>query len=432
MHSNHSRRKFLKLSSAIAGFYIVPRHVLGKGYLAPSDVLQMGFIGTGKQSQTLMSRFLDTKQARIIAISDIHDQKLDRFTGWHKKYYAEKLPDLSVNEIKIYKNYIELLKQNEVDAVAIITPDHWHGPMVIQAANHGKDIYGEKPLSLTVKEGRAMVKAVRKNNRVFQVGSMQRSWPNFRKACELVRNGYIGEVKEVHVNIGNPPMPIDFEKEEIPSHIDWKAWLGPNDDQIYNHVLAPRLEDTFWAKWRYYKPFGGGDVTDFGAHMFDIAHWGMKLDLKGPERIIPPETIASTGPIRGVELHYADGIVIKHVQNENNNSVRFIGKEGTIDISRSVFVTPEKLKDISLKSSDEKLPAPENHYIDFINSVRNRTQPICDIEIGHSTATVCNLANIAYTVKRPLNWNYKKEKLKGDKEASALLTRPHWEKYASI
>ncbi len=434
MNLSKNRRDFLKQAAAISSFFIVPRHVLGRGFLAPSDVIQLGFLGAGKQSETLLKRFLDTKQARILAIADPHKLKLERFQGWHQKQYAEAetLKGQTANEVQTYENYLEVLHRKDIDAAVIITPDHWHAVMAIQAARVGKDIYGEKPLSLTVKEGRAMVDVVRKNNRVFQTGSMQRSWPNFRKACELVRNGYIGTIKEVQVNIGNPPKVVDFEAEPLPDHLNWPLWLGPNDAHIYHHFLAPRLEDTFWAKWRDYKPFGGGGMTDWGAHMFDIAQWALDMDESGPVMVIPPSTVPESGEIRGLEYHYGNGVVMKHFNFGINNAVRFIGIEGQIDISRQVFEVPEKLKDLELKGSDLKLPAPENHYLDFINSMRTRSKPLCDIEIGHRTATVCNIGNIAYQLRRPLEWNPKKELFKKDKEANALLTRKHWEQYAGL
>ena len=429
-----NRRDFLKQAAAISSFFILPRHVLGRGFLAPSDVIQLGFLGAGKQSETLLKRFLDTKQARILAIADPHKLKLERFLGWHQKQYAEAeaLKGQTVNEVQTYENYLEVLHRKDIDAAVIITPDHWHAVMAIQAARMGKDIYGEKPLSLTVKEGRAMVDAVRKNNRVFQTGSMQRSWPNFRKACELVRNGYIGTIKEVQVNIGNPPKVVDFEAEPLPDHLNWPLWLGPNDAHIYHHFLAPHLEDTFWAKWRDYIPFGGGGMTDWGAHMFDIAQWALDMDESGPVMVIPPSTVPESGEIRGLEYHYGNGVVMKHFNFGINNAVRFIGTEGQIDISRQVFEVPEKLKDLELKGSDLRLPAPENHYLDFINAMRTRSKPICDIEIGHRTATVCNIGNIAYQLRRSLEWNPKKELFKKDKEANALLTRKHWEQYAGL
>jgi len=432
MKQTGNRRKFLKQAAAISSIFIVPRHVLGRGYLAPSDIIQFGFIGTGKQSEGLFKRFLDTKQIRLLAIADPNKLKVNRFADWHKKYYEETLKDQKHNVLATYENYLELLARKDIDAVAIITPDHWHAPMAIQAARAGKDIYGEKPLSLTVKEGRAMVDAVRKYNRVFQTGSMQRSWPNFRKACELVRNGYLGEIKEVLVNVGNPPIPIDYETEPTPDFINWPMWLGPNDPYGYHHFLSPRLEDTFWAKWRDYKPFGGGGMTDWGAHMFDIAQWGLGMDHTGPVLVDATAQGMNGNEIRGLVYTYANGVVMKHTNFGKNNTVRFIGKEGQMDISRSIFEVPEKLKDLTLKSDDLKLPAPENHYLDFIHSIRSRSKPICDVETGHRTATVCNIGNIAYHVGRPLKWNPKKEKFKHDDEANALLTRKHWERYAGL
>ncbi len=432
MNKTADRRRFLKQAAAISSVFIVPRHVLGRGFLAPSDVIQIGIIGTGKQSEGIFKRFLETKQTRLLAVADPNKLKVNRFVDWHKQYYAETVKEQPHNEVATYENYLELLARKDIDAVAIITPDHWHAAMAIQAARAGKDIYGEKPLSLTVKEGRAMVDAVRKYNRIFQTGSMQRSWPNFRKACELVRNGYLGEIKEVLVNVGNPPLSIDYEVEPTPEFINWPLWLGPNDPQGYHHFLSPRLEDTFWAKWRDYKPFGGGGMTDWGAHMFDIAQWGLGMDHTGPDLIDPTAQTKTNKEIRGLVFTYKNGITMKHTNFGKNNTVRFIGKEGQMDISRSEFEVPENLKNISLKSTDIKLPAPVNHYLDFIHSMRSRIKPICDVETGHRTASVCNVGNIAYQLGRPLKWNPKKEKFKNDDEANSLLTRKHWERYAGI
>ncbi len=430
--TKYNRREFIKQTAAVSTFFIVPRHVLGRGYLAPSDMIQMGFIGTGKQSETLLNRFVETKNARIIGIADPHQQKIKRFIDWHNVSFVKSNPGVSPNEIKVYDDYMDMLSQKDIDAVAIITPDHWHAPMAIQAARHGKDIYGEKPLSLTVREGRAMVKAVRKYNRVFQTGSMQRSWPNFRKACELVRNGYLGEIKEVLVNVDGPPSKIDFEAEPTPDYINWTKWLGPNDPHFYHHFLAPRLEDNFWAKWRYYKPFGGGGLTDWGVHVFDIVQWALGMDGSGPTKVSPPGLQVNTLALRGLEYTYKNGIVVKHQNYEKTNGAKFIGTEGEMYISRQEFLVPDKLKDLVLKPGDIHLPAPENHYMDFINSMRTRKKPIADIEIGHSSATVCNIGVIAYQLGRELHWNPKKEKFKKDKEANALLTRPHWEKFAGL
>ena len=177
----------------------------------------------------------------------------------------------------------------DVDAVVIATPDHWHASMAVKAAAAGKDIYCEKPLSLKVKEGRAMVNATRKYNRVFQTGSMQRSWPEFRQAVELIRNGYIGEIKSVKVNVGPPPVACNLPAEPVPAGLDWDKWLGPNEPVAFNSELAPPLTKDVFPNWRGFREFGGGMVTDWGAHMFDIVHWALGMDDTGPIEVIAPD-----------------------------------------------------------------------------------------------------------------------------------------------
>jgi predicted dehydrogenase len=418
-----SRRKVLKNLAALPLFSIVPRHVLGRGFLAPSDRLGLGFIGCGRQAGGLLNNFMKTNEVVVRAASEVYQKKADRFVELHRKNSPDGKP---ATELQLYKNYRELLDRKDIDAVIIATPDHWHAVQAVEALQRGKDVYCEKPLTLTVAEGRAVAQAVEKHKRVFQTGSMQRSWENFRKACELIRNGYLGEIKEVLVGVGSSPTPVDFKEEPIPAGLDWAMWLGPNPDHFYNNVLAPDIPETFWAKWRYYQGFGGGDMSDWGAHMFDIAQWALNMDRSGPVELTPPTAPANEGLV----YRYDNGVTMKHQSFGRGKAVRFIGTEGQIDISRSFFDVPEKLKNLTLKSSDVKLPAPVNHYVDFLNAIRTRQQPIADAETGHRTATVCNISNIAYQLRRPLRWNPKKEQFKNDKEANALLSRQLREPYA--
>lgn len=267
-----SRRDFLKAGVAVSSFMIVPRHVLGRGYRAPSDMVALGFIGCGRQSGGLRNRFLDTQETRIIAASDVYAIKQDTFVNATNKWYSEKLGEGTYKAASGIKDFRELLSRKDIDAVVIAAPDHWHAAMSVRAAEAGKDIYCEKPLSLTVKEGRAMVNATRKHNRVFQTGSMQRSAPEFTKAVQLVRSGAIGTVKKVYVNVGGPPKVWDLQGETKPEGLDWDLWMGPNTiERPYNNELAPVMDAKFWPKWRDYVEFGGGGMTDWGAHMFDIA-----------------------------------------------------------------------------------------------------------------------------------------------------------------
>ncbi|MFT5885746.1 MAG: putative dehydrogenase [Arcticibacterium sp.] len=421
MKKKLNRRDFLKSTALTSSFFILPRHVLGKGFLAPSDKINMAFIGCGKQSNGLQRRFYDTGQVNIIAAADPHRLKLERFTNNLQKLVAKDNLDTSFKE---YEDYRQIIEDKSIDSVVIVTPDHWHASMTVKAAEAGKDIYCEKPLALTVKEGRAMVNAVRKNNRVLQTGSMQRSSPEFLRTAELIRNGYLGDIKEILVNVGNPPKDIDFEAQPLPSHLNWDLWLGPNVDKCpYNELLAPTLEKDFWALWREYKLFGGGYITDWGAHMFDIVQWSLGMDDSGPVKVSAPLAKGMTGDIRGLQYTYKNGITVTHKDFGKNNGIRFVGSEGVLDVQRRKLEEPKNLKNLEIKSSDIRLRKTENHYIDFINAMRSREMPICDVEIGHRTASMCNIGNIAYELGVELDWNPKKEKFKNNAAANSLLGR---------
>src|SRR5688500_694766 len=212
-----SRRKFLGQAAILSSVVIIPRHVLGgKGFTAPSDQITLGFIGTGRQSIGLANNFMKLENTRLIAACDVYQLKLQNFITKADAFYAAKSGQTGLKGIKPFEDFRALLAEKDINAVVIVSPDHWHAVHAIRAAEAGKDIYCEKPLSLTIKEGRAMVRAARKHNRVFQTGSMQRSWPEFRQTAELIRNGYIGEIQSVKVSVGGPPLPYDLPKEELP------------------------------------------------------------------------------------------------------------------------------------------------------------------------------------------------------------------------
>ena len=423
----NSRRKFIKqTATALAGFIIVPRYVLGgrrpdgSKYIPPSDMITLGFIGCGKQGRLLSHSFLNTYETRIVALSEVYKDKGELMLKTIKDIQAKDKQAGTSTNIPVYNDFRELLARKDVDAVVIATPDHWHAAMAVRAAEAGKDIYCEKPLSLTIKEGRAMVKATRKHNRIFQTGSMQRSWKEFRHAVELVRNGAIGEVQSIKVNVGPPPTAYNLPAQTVPDGLDWNAWLGPNEFKPFNAELAPPITKDVYPNWRNYKEFGGGMVTDWGAHMFDIAQWALGMDNSGPTEIFPPD---KEHPY--LTYQYKNKVVMTHEKWEWNNAVLFKGTEGEIRVARGkIETTPASLKDRIIKDSDKRVYHSENHYKDFLNAMRTRTKPICDVEIGHRTATVCNLGNIAYELKRPLKWNTKKEKFRKDGEANALLGRP--------
>ncbi len=424
--SKMNRRNFIeKTAISAAGISIIPRHVLGgNGFIAPSDRIQLGYIGTGKQIYTLLNEIGKCKETVVIAASDVYKSKLTSFIVAANKENQKK--DINTS-IKSYDRYRELLENKEIDAVVIATPDHWHAQNVVDAAKAGKDIYCEKPLALTVSEGRAMVDATRKYDRVFQTGNMQRSWRDFRQTVELIQNEYIGDIKEINVSVGEPVKQCDLPSQPIPEGLDWNEWIGPSLYRGYHEDLAPPDINGPWAWWRGYRGFGGGMITDWGAHMFDIAQWAMQKDGSGPVQLLPPEI---PNQKHGLTMVYDNGVKVNHKLwggEKDNNAIQFIGTEGKIEVSRDYLRTfPDKgLAKKDLKNAEQKVYFSDNHYQDWIDAIKNRTKPVSDVAIGHSTSAVCNIANIAYELQRPLTWNAKTEKFEGDAMANMLLDRPY-------
>jgi predicted dehydrogenase len=291
--------------------------------------------------------------------------------------------------------------------------------MAVMAANAGKHVYCEKPMAHSVGEGRAMVNAMKENKVVLQTGSMQRSWDKFRTAVDLVRNGYIGDVREVLVTVGDPAVPFDLQGLPVPSYLNWDGWVGPSEMRPYHTELSPPIEQDVYPHWRNYKEYGGGILSDWGAHMFDIAQWGLGMDRSGPVKFDPPAGDA----VKGLVMTYENGIVMKHVDFGRKFAVRFIGSKGTLDVSREfIDSNPANIVTATLGPDAKRVYNSNNHYQDWIDAIKNNTQPIADVETGHRTSSVCALANIAYWLRRPLEWDPQKEQFRNDQEANALVT----------
>ena len=425
--SKMNRRNFIgKTAAGAAAVTIIPRHVLGgNGFIAANDRINLGYIGHGKQIYTLLKNIGGCKETVAVAGSDVFESKMQTFLKAANKNNADK----GINtKVEGYHYYRELLDRSDIDAVVIAAPDHWHAQMVVDAAKAGKDIYCEKPMALTVAEGRAMVNVTRKYDRVFQTGNMQRSWRDFRHTVELVRNGYIGDVKEINVSVGEPIKQCDLPTEEVPAGLDWNEWIGPSLYRGYNKILAPTdAHKDPWAWWRGYRNFGGGLITDWGAHMFDIAQWALDMDESGPEELLPPEKPAQT---HGLTMIYKNGVRVNHKiwgKKGDENAVQIIGTEGRIEVSRSFLRTfpNKKLAKQDLKETDKRVYFSDNHYQDWVDAMKKRTRPISDVETGQRTASVCNVVNIAYELQRPLKWNPHKEEFVGDRGANMMRDRAY-------
>ncbi len=396
---------------------IVPASVrAAEGRVAPSDRIGLGFIGVGKQALGHLQNFVRNSDTQVVAVCEVDKTRRENACKIADDYYAKHNDKGSYRGCASYTDFRELLARKDIDAVVIGTPDHWHAIPAIQAAEAGKDIYCEKPLSLTIREARAMVNAVRKNNRIFQTGSQQRSSREFRRACEFVRSGRIGKIQKVEVAVGGPSRWCDLPGEPMEPGLEWDMWLGPTPVRPYNSILSPRGVHNHFPLWRSYREFSGGGMTDWGAHHFDIAQWGLGMDHSGPVKIIPPDDPKAD---HGVKYIYANGVEVHHI---NGNGVTFYGTEGKIYVNRGKFqATPEKVAEDPLGPNEVHLYESDDHHRNWIQCIRSRKLPICDVEIGARSVTVCHLGNLAYWLHRPLNWNPESERFVDDAEANM-----HW------
>jgi predicted dehydrogenase len=416
-----NRRQFLKTTTtvAIAAPTILP-WTLRAARKNPSDRFTLGFVGLGKQNGNLLNGFIHNPETQVVAVCEVDTTRREHAKKVVEDFYAKQSGRDSFKGCDAYNDFRELVARKDIDGVVVATPDHWHALIVIAAADAGKDIYCEKPLSLTIREAREMVKAVRRNQRVCQTGSMQRSSKEFRKACELVRNGRIGKVKTVIVGVGGPSKWCDLPEEPMEPGLDWNFWLGPAPMRPYNSILSPRGVHDFFPNWRRYREYSGGGMTDWGAHHFDIAQWGLGMDDSGPVEIIPPEDPKAG---TGVRYLYANGVEMIH--DSSKGGVTFIGTEGRIFVDRGKFhAEPESIAQEPLGDKAIRLYVSNNHLQDWLNCVRSRKRPICDVEIGCRSVTVCHLGNLAYWYHRRLRWDPKKERFIGDEEANTWLDRP--------
>ncbi len=427
-----SRRRFLRRSATLAitgaaAPYIIPRHVLAaEGQPGANDRIGLGGIGIGRQGSGVIRGA--SGHGRVVAIADVNlpraHQTAERFGG-----------------AKAYQNYHKLLEHKDIDAIVTATPDHWRALVCIHACQAGKDIYAEKPMTLTIREGRLMVQAVRKYNRVFQTGSQQRSQAQNRFGCELIRNGRIGKI---HTVIGaNYPSPWEcgFAGQPVPQGLDWDMWCGPTPVVPYHADLySPRAR----PGWISFRPYSGGEMTGWGAHGLDQVQWALGMDETGPVEIWtegpkydPPTYTEPESRGRGekacrspmIFYRYANGVTFK-LDNGNPGGAIFIGDKGKIEVFRGrVTSNPAEVVQEPTKDSEIHLYKSDNHIQNWIDCIRSREKPVADVEIGHRSTSIAHLGNIARWLGRRLKWDPQKEIFPGDDEANKYLDRPRRKGY---
>ena len=417
-----SRRRFLGSAAlGMAGVVVLPRLVSSCKSAAVNSEIRLGFIGMGQQSMFLLSGFLQIAGVQVLAGCDVYGIKRKRFEKRVAGFYAKAGKQVKVDT---YEKFEDLLARTDIDAVVIAVPDHSHARIAIAACKAGKDVYLEKPMTFTIKEGQELKKVVRENNRILGVGSQQRSDPGFQHAVNLVQTGALGKISQVYAYVGAPPKPYDLPEEAVPSDLNWDLWLGSLPNPIhYNHELDPPItldpeqNETIWGAWRWYKEMGGGFTTDWGAHMFDIAQWGLGMDRNGPVEISP----IGDGT-EFMSFKYANGTLMtsEPFDEEKTKGVKFIGENGWIEVSRGSFKSSDpKLMPATQEKTEGPYETKIPHQVNFIESVKSRKDPVVPVEIGHSSCTVCNLGNIACELKRTIKWDPATETFVDDTDGAA-------------
>jgi predicted dehydrogenase len=408
---------------------VVPSGVLAsEDQPGANDRIGLAGIGIGRQGGGLMRGAASSKQARIVAIADVHIKRGEETVK-------------SLGGQSAYQDYRKLLERKDVDAIITATPDHWRALVCIHACQAGKDIYAEKPMTLTIREGRLMVDAVRKYKRVLQTGSQQRSTAANRHGCELIRNGRIGKV---HTVIGhNYPSPWEcaLPGQPVPEGLDWDMWCGPAEVVPYHTDLYKPRANPGWISFR---PYSGGEMTGWGAHGLDQIQWALGMDESGPvevwtegEKFNPPTYTQPESRARGEKMcrtpmvfyRYADDITLK-LDNGNPGGAIFIGDAGKIEIFRGrVTSNPAEIAKDPLTDAKVRLYESNNHLQNWFDCIKSRERPVADVEIGHRSSTVCHLGNIARWAGRRLRWDPVKEVFPDDEEANTYLDRPRRKPY---
>ena len=437
-----SRREFLGRAAVAAPLLLAPGVQGEEKKPAPSKRIALGVIGTGNQGLNDLRGFLADPRVQVVAVCDVNKESAGYWNGGVagrepakrlvEKHYAGQTKSGTYKGCAAYTDFRELLARKDIDAVAVCTPDHWHAIPVVEACKAGKDIYCQKPLALTIAEGRAISDAVKKYKRVFQCGSQQRSDANFRRACELVRNGRIGKLHTVRCGLpgGRPDFGKTGERkkpEPVPKGFDYETWLGPAPKKPY----APaRCHVNF--RWIY--DYSGGQVTDWGGHHPDCAMWGMGTEDTGPTEILnakgvfPDDPLWNTATEFYFEAVFANGVKMI-VSNKERGGVTWEGSEGSIWANRgSHDANPKKILDSKIGEKEVHLYKSDNHYRNFIDCAISRGPTAAPAEVAHRSITVCHLGNIAMRLgRKKLRWDAAKEQIIGDAEATKMLSRTYRE-----
>lgn len=452
-----SRRKFLKstiigASAAFAVPTIVPSSVFGKN--APSNIINVGQIGCGRIARAHdMPGTMQHDISRIVAVSDLDINRMKDGKKLVEDYYNKKKGSGKAVDVKMYGDYKEMLLDKDIDAVIISTPDHWHSQPALEAALAGKDIYLQKPTSLTITEGRMLSDIVQKQGVILQVGTQQRSSPQFRIAAELVRNGRIGKIHTVKVGLPGDPSGPDAAEMPVPKDLNYTMWLGSTPEVPYTEIGVHPQKGYSRPGWLRLEQYGAGMITGWGQHHYDSAAWGMDTEFTGPISVEAVAQFPKSGlwNVHGdfmVKQEYENGITT-YTSGGFTNGIRYEGEDGWIFVSRGNYVAsasdpvdqansakaldasdPAILKS-EIKENEIHLYKSDEQHGNWLDCIKTRKQPISPIEIGHRACSVCLVSHIAMKIPGILKWDPKKEKFIDNAEANSMLSRPQRAPYGT-
>lgn len=427
-----TRRRFLKAAAvSVLAPAIVPSTVFGR--TAPSNTILMGCIGVGRQGQgdmqELIYRGLEVG-ARVVAVCDVDAHRMEDAQWLVDKIYSLELGKDYTQSCVTYRDFRELLARKDIDGVLIVTPDHWHGPMAIAAAQANKDIYLEKPLTYSVIEGRKLVRAVRRNKRVLQVGSQQRSSTYFLMACEMARNQRIGKLHTIHVWLPQDQGTGDAEPMPVPVNLDYDFWLGPKPQASFTEDRVHPQKSYGRPGWLQVEEYSRGMITGWGSHMNDTAQWGNGTDDTGPVEIeakaeFPDRGLFDVHTTFRAEGMYENGVRLI-METGDPAGVRFEGDRGFVFVRRgAIEPSDRKILREKIREDEINLYRSTNHMKDFLECMRSRKDPVAPVEVGHRSNTICVITHIAMKMGRKLRWNPKAERFINDNEANRWLDYPH-------
>ncbi|NLF72034.1 MAG: Gfo/Idh/MocA family oxidoreductase [Candidatus Anammoximicrobium sp.] len=436
-----SRRQFLKKSAVVAVGGIATPYVIPSGVLAGPDGpganerIGIGWIGTGRRAHQMIGDLKGTHslpaECRVVAVSDVWPKKCHEYLKVYEEQVLGPKGGKTGAKYGIYRDYREMLESPDIDAVVLTTPEHSRALPCILACQAGKDVYAEKPLSLTVREGRAMVQAVRKHNRVCQVGTQQRSMLRNREASELIRNGRLGKLESVLCQNwagSRPYRDFTLPTEPVPDDLDWNHWCGQTEPVPFSTHVYLTYNNPGWHNIRRYS---GGGTTNAGSHSLDVVQWALGTETTGPVEVEPHGKEYNSE----VTFRYASGVLLKLTNQITEKDVSafgaiFVGERGRLVMHRGRFNTnPIAISQEPLGENDTRLVKSDHHFQNWIDCIQSRQPPVADIEFGHRACTICHLANIARWVGRKLKWDPEQERFPDDDQANALLSRPQREGY---